>query len=75
MTKKPNKGHGEKMLNLMNTHDLFVVDTLFKPKKKMWKGKYRRCNVTYMPKDETRHPHGGQQNSTTFEYRIVGNPW
>ena len=37
MTTRPNEnGHGDKMLDLMREFDLFVVDTMFNPKKKLW---------------------------------------
>ena len=53
MTTKPDGGHGEEMLDLMRLHDLFAVDTLFKPAKKRWKaeGRKRLCNATYLQKD------------------------
>ena len=67
MTTRPNKnGHGNKILDLMRDHDLFAVGTLFKPKKKLWQGKQRVCNTTYMPKDETRRP-------TKLDYLCVSN--
>ena len=51
MTQKMQKGHGQDMIDLMREHNLFAVDTLFKPKRKMWNGRYRYCNSTYLPKD------------------------
>ena len=35
MTERDDGGHGSEMLNLMREFDLFAVDTLFKPKRKM----------------------------------------
>ena len=51
MTQKMQKGHGQDIIDLMREHNLFAVDTLFKPKRKMWNGRYRYCNATYLPKD------------------------
>ena len=34
MTKYENKGHGNKILDVMRTHDLCAIDTYFKPKRK-----------------------------------------
>ena len=43
MTTRANeKGHGDEILDLLREFDLFAVDTLFKPKRKLWQGKYRR---------------------------------
>ena len=36
MTVRPDNGHGEKVLELMRSFDLFAVDTMFKPAKKTW---------------------------------------
>ena len=46
MTKEPNKGHGDKILDLMRENDLFAVGTLFKPKKK--NGKANIADVTQL---------------------------
>ena len=47
MIRNKDSGHGEKILELMRSFDLFVVDTLFKPARKSWgeKKKMRFCNV------------------------------
>ena len=36
MTTRKDEGHGEEVLNLMRSFDLFAVDTLFKPARKAW---------------------------------------
>ena len=54
MTQKEDAGHGNDILDLLREFDLFAVDTLFKSERKKWGGKYRYCNATYMPKDETK---------------------
>ena len=69
MTKKPNKkGHGDQILSLMREHDLFAVGTMFKPERKMWGGKLRVCNATYLSKEEGRR-------STKLDYMCVSNRW
>ena len=67
MTERPNKnGHGKEILNLMQEFDLFAMGTAFKPEKKLWAGKYRTCNATYMPKQEGKRP-------TKLDYLCVSN--
>ena len=56
MTKNVNDGHGDEILDLMREFDLCAACTYFKPRRKMWQGKYRYCNATYMPKDEEKRP-------------------
>ena len=68
MTKHPNKGHGDKILDLMRLYDLCAVGTYFKPKRKKWSGQYRHCNATYLPKDTKRRP-------TKLDYLCVSNRW
>ena len=36
MTTHPDEGYEEQILDLMREYDLFTVDTLFKPKTKVW---------------------------------------
>ena len=64
MTKHENKGHGGKVLDLLRTYDLCVIDTYFKPKRKKWAG--RHCNATYSSKNNTRRP-------TKLDYLCVSN--
>ena len=69
MTERPNKnGHGDEILSMMREHDLCAVDTYFKPAKKTWQGKQRRCNATYIPK-------GNQKRPTKLDYLCVSNRW
>ena len=69
MTQRPNQnGHGDEVLELMRQNDLFAVCTLFKPKRKMWDGKKRRCNATYRPKEKGKRP-------TKLDYLCVSNRW
>ena len=70
MTQRKDNGHGEEILVLMRSHELFAVDTLFKPVRKAWgkKGRLRYCNATYMAKDESKRPR-------KLDYIIVSNRW
>ena len=68
MTQKEDAGHGNDILDLLREFDLFAVDTLFKSERKKWGGKYRYCNATYMPKDETKRPR-------KLAYTCVSNRW
>ena len=70
MTQRKDNGHGEDILVLMRKHDLFAVDTLFKPARKSWgeEGKMRYCNATYMPKDPKKRPR-------KLDYICVSNRW
>ena len=69
MTRKNEKvGHDADVLDLMSRFDLFDIDTNFKPCRKVWSGKLRRCNATYLPKYEER-------GSTKLDYILVSNRW
>ena len=70
MTSKHERtGHDQDVFNFMCTHDLlFTINTIFKPKKKMWGGRVWRCNVTYLPKHTDRRP-------TKLDYFLVSNRW
>ena len=68
MTQHENKGHGNKVLDLMRTYDICAIDTYFKPKRKKWQDRYRHCNATYMQKDGRRRP-------TKLDYLCVSNRW
>ena len=68
MTKRYQKGHDKQVINLMREHDLFAVDTLFKPKRRKWGSHYRYCNATYLPKDSNLRP-------TKLDYICVSNRW
>ena len=67
-TRMNEKGHGQQVLDLMRQNDLFAVGTMFKPKKKLWSDKYRRCNATYLQKDEKKRP-------TKLDYLCISNRW
>lgn len=67
MTNKNEKtGHDKETLSLMRSFDLFAVDTRFMPERKLWQGKMRRCNATYLPKHVERRP-------TKLDYFLVSN--
>ena len=66
--KSEQKGHDHKILDLMTRFDLFSVGTKFRPRRKLWDGKLRRCNATYLPKHEGRRP-------TKLDYVLVSNRW
>ena len=70
MTRSKDSGHGEQILELMRSFDLFAVDTLFKPARKQWgeKKKMRYCNATYMAKNLSRRPR-------KLDYICVSNRW
>ena len=69
MTKKhEDKGHDKALLDIMRSQNLFAVETRFKPKAKMWAGRKRRCNATYMPKHVERRP-------TKLDYFLVSDRW
>ena len=61
-------GHDQEVLDLMRAHDLFPVDTRFKPKARIWKSsaKKRLCNASYLPKHVDRRP-------TKLDYFLVSN--
>ena len=65
-TRSEKQGHDNLVLDLMRAYDLFAIDTLFRPKGKMWGNKRRVCNATYMPKDVDRRP-------TRLDYFLVSN--
>ena len=69
MNKRPDDGHSEQVMDLIRSHDLFAIDSLFRPKrKKMFDGKKRVCNATYLQKDTTRRP-------KKLDYFFVSNRW
>ena len=66
--KNEDKGHDQNLLDLMRAHELFAVDTNFKPKAKQWSNKKRLCNATYFPKHKGRRP-------TKLDYFLVSQRW
>ena len=74
MTKEPQKGHGVDIVDLMRMHDLFVVDTLFKPKRK--KQMERQINIGIVSQrtcEKTRAD--DRQNWNIHVYQIDGKQW
>lgn len=65
-SKDEEKGHDKQVLDLMRQYNLFAVGTSFKPEKRIWSGKLRRFNATYLPKHEDRRP-------TKLDYFLVVN--
>ena len=70
MTQHENKGHGNKILNMMRTHDLCAIDTFFKPKRE---NKKTTDTVTAMRHTCQKTASADQQNSTTCVYPIDGS--
>ena len=71
MNKRPDNGHSESVLSLMRSHDLFAVDSLFRPKRKWMFGADKRkrvCNASYLQKDITLRP-------KKLDYFLVSNRW
>ena len=70
MNRRPDDGHSAQVMNLMRQHDLYAVDSLFKPKRKRLVGNSRPrvCNATYLQKDTTRRP-------KKLDYFMVSNRW
>ena len=69
MTKTNEKiGHDTDVLDLMSKYDLFAIGTKFMPKRKLWGGRLRRCNATYLPKHTARRP-------TKLDYILIQNRW
>ena len=60
MNQRKDNGHGEEMLAMMRSFDLFAVDTLFKPKKKEWgqDKKMRYCNTQHTWRKTQRRDRG-----------------
>ena len=67
-TRNEIRGHDQEVLDIMRQYDLFAAGTKFKPRKKIWSGKSRRCNATYLPKHADRRP-------TKLDYCLVSNRW
>ena len=70
MNKSPDDGHSDKVMDLLRAHDLFAVDSLFRPKRKaIGQGKKSRiCNATYLQKDASRRP-------KKLDYFFISNRW
>ena len=71
MNRRPDDGHSDKVLNLMRCHDLFAVDSLFRPKQKYMFGPEKRrrvCNATWLQKDKSLRP-------KKLDYFLVSNRW
>ena len=70
MNKRPDDGHSKDLVHLMQAHDLFAVDSLFRPKRSSMfcKQKKRVCNATYLQKDKSLRP-------KKLDYFLVSNRW
>ena len=69
MNKRPDDGHSKQVMDLIRAHDLFAIDSLFRPKRKtMFDGQKRVCNATYLQKDTSRRP-------KKLDYFFVSNRW
>ena len=72
MNKRPDKGHSAQVMSLLRDHDLFAVDSLFKPKRKyMFNPEIKRkrvCGATYLQKDISLRP-------KKLDYFFVSNRW
>ena len=70
MNRRHDDGHGEAITDLMRCHDLFAVDSLFRPRKsRMFQNQRKRvCNATYLQKDPSRRP-------KKLDYFLVSNRW
>ena len=55
-SRNENIGHDTEVLDLIRQYDLFAIGTKFKPQERLWSGKLRRCNATYLPKHTERRP-------------------
>ena len=71
MNQRPDNGHSDRVLSFMRSHDLFAVDSMFKPKSKFMFAtgdKRRKCNATYLQKDVSLRP-------KKLDYFLVSNRW
>ena len=71
MNKRPDDGHGPKVLSIMRTHDLFAADSMFKTKRRYMFAKEKKkriCNATYLQKDKQLRP-------KKLDYFLVSNRW
>ena len=70
MNKRPDNGHSKDLVNLMQAHDLFAVDSLFRPKRTRMFCKQRKrvCNATYLQKDKSFRP-------KKLDYFLISNRW
>ena len=71
MNTRPDDGHGSRVLTFMRSHDLFAVDSMFRPTRRYMfdqETKKRVCNATYLQKD-------GQLRPKKLDYFLVSNRW
>ena len=71
MNQRPDDGHITDIISLMRSHDLFAVDSIFRPQRKYMfnKDKKKRvCNAIYLRKDNTQRP-------KKLDYFLVSNRW
>ena len=68
MTKQHEKqGHDQELLDFMSTYELFVADTNFKPRARLWANSKRK-RTTYLPKHKERRP-------TKLNYFLTSKRW
>ena len=70
MNKRPDNGHSDDLLTVMREHDLFAVDSMFRPKRsRMFCNQRKRvCNATYLQKHSISRP-------KKLDYFLVSNRW
>ena len=70
MNKRADNGHSKELVNVMRAHDLFAIDSMFKPKRSNMFQKQRKrvCSATYLQKDPTLRP-------SKLDYFLVSNRW
>ena len=70
MNHRPDNGHSNELVNVMQAHDLFAVDSLFKPKRSRMFCKQRKrvCGATYLQKDKSLRP-------KKLDYFLASNRW
>lgn len=70
MNRRSDDGHIKDLVHVMQSHDLFAVDNLFRPNRSRMFYKQRKlvCNTTYLQKDKSFRP-------KKLDYFLVSNRW